>query len=255
MPFGQFDSSLEGFPGELSTEVLKQAVPTATAFFQFRSSTGDFMAFCHAAAAPGIASVDGRNMTFSSFDYTPPQFTNPPQEVPVHPLAAVMQTDWLSLERSVSLKLDRIIKKPVDYNGTLERIIPEALWEGVLAMTAAIWLESEGPGKVVPGILRIPTTGMQRNHTAFCALIALLGVWFVGMFGATAILLRPTWASSLDGYAAARMLLQKEDLVVKPEAWFAELEENTDMLEPFVPEQVHLLSNSLVRRSRRIDRS
>jgi len=221
--------------------------------FLFNGSTGDFGAECYVAAGPGIAAVDGRNMSFSKFEYTPLQFAEsiPQQEVPLNPVLALMQTDWLSFERSINLKLDRVIEQPVDYDKALELIIEEALWEGVLAMSTAMRLASEAPAKETTGIQRTTRIGVRRNDAFFYVLILLLVVWVVGMFGATAVLLRPTWTSSLDGYAAARMLLHQPDLVSKPEAWFADLEENSDMLEPFFSNQMRGLSDGLVRRPAR----
>ena len=61
----------------------------------------------------------------------------------------------------------------------------------------------------------------------------LLGIWFVGMIGATAALLRPTWTSTLDSYAVARMLQYQPVVSGTPGVWFADLEDNQDMLTQF----------------------
>jgi len=247
MPFGQVETRSDGSP--IGGRDWRD-IGSAHVSFEFSGSAGDFVAFCLATVVPGIASVDGRDMIFSNFEYTRPHFDEsiPPQKVPVHPLAAVVQADWLSFERSINLKLDRIIKKPDDYSGALEVIIGDALWDGVLAMSSAMWLLSEAPPKETIGIQRVTKIGMQRNVTFLYVLMSLLGVWFFGMLVATALLLRPTWTSSLDGYAAARMLLHRPELAIKPESWFADLEENSDMLEPFDSNQMRGPSGGLARR-------
>ena len=61
----------------------------------------------------------------------------------------------------------------------------------------------------------------------------LLAVWLVGISALSAVLLRSTWASSLDGYAIARLLQQQPVLSGTSDAWLQELEQNQYMLQDF----------------------
>lgn len=218
------------------------------AVFQIQSSKGNFTARCDASAAPGIASVDGRHMTFKHFTYTSPNFSEPisREMTPIHPLAAIMHTDGLSLQHSVNLKLDRVFRTLTPVN-ELEYIVAESLWEGILAMSAATWIETALPAEA-PAISRTEATGIRRDTASFCALIALLGIWFVGMISVTVVLLRPAWTASLDGYAAARILRHQTAIIQNPEAWLLELDENSDLLASFTPEQCRCSRETVVSR-------
>jgi len=227
MPFRQSTVSTTG-PGRSP----KWAGAPLAATFQFRSNNGNFSAYCDVAAAPGIASVDSSRMSFKHFASVDPDYHSE-SIFPVHPLGAIQQTDWIAFQQSINLKLDRILNSSTP-EGDLEDIIGLALWEGVLSMSAAIWIKTALPAEVT-GTQRYAKAGIQRDNVSFRVLIALLGIWFVGMVTATAVLLRPAWTGSMDGYAAARMLQHQPNLVLRPESLFADLEENSDMLKPFVP--------------------
>ena len=203
---------------------------------------------CTATAAAGTASVDGRTMTFSDFAYTAPNFdeSNVAQHLqPLDPVAAVMEslrnnsTNLIPFQKSVDLKMNRVWAKGIDTDDAAAEIhhLPAtaaAMWDGLIAMSAELWYQGSAPVQQT-GIQRLTTTGIRREDSFFYVLIALLGVWFVGMLAGSAALLRPTWASSLDGYAAVRMLQHRPDLISKREAQFGMLEDNADLLEAFAP--------------------
>lgn len=197
---------------------------------------------CNVTAGAVTASVDGRAMSFNNFTYHPPsEYATDDSEAQypyLDPLAAVMQTDLNAAYSSArDYKKSRDEKnrnnaQPVDARNET-RWETELIWDGVVAMSAGIWVWTSGSAETLPGVQRLTVTGIRRDNGYFCIFTVLLGIWFVGMFASSAVLMRPTWASSLDGYAVARLLQQQPVLVATPEAWLAELEENPDMLQEF----------------------
>jgi len=183
-------------------------------------------------AEPGTAVVDGHSMKFANFTFTPPPYSQSPSptNVPLDPIAALMQDDLLSLQQSIVFKA--ISLNVVSHADGADVQLAEPMWDGLVAMSAALFYQASRPVDN-PGVQRLTTAGIRRDNDSFFAFIALLGVWFIGMFAISAALLRRTWANSLDGYASARMLQYRPDLVAKPNAQFANLEENKDMLAPF----------------------
>jgi len=186
---------------------------------------------CNATAGPGTAYVDGANMTFSQFVYAPPNYdgtTLSRSSIPLDPVAAITLSDMLPFQESVSFK--RTNTKINDNDVSREEAMAAAMWDGILAMSAELWLQSSRRIDQ-SGVQRLVATGIHRDEEAFLALIALLGLWIVGIVGATAVLLRSTWASTLDGYAVAKMLRYQPLPSGTP--WFADLEDNKDMLKAF----------------------
>jgi len=187
---------------------------------------------CSASAAPGIGYV-GPNMTFGHFSYTAPSFDQIPSSdvhVMVDPIAAILQSDILVLQESLSRNYARLIA-----TGTVpsvEQLVATTMWNGVMYMSAAIWLLALRPVERIRQ-QSINSTGIWRDMPAFYALMVLLGIWFIGMIAATAVLLRPTWTGTLDGYAVARMLQSHPIISGTQQVWFSDLEQNPKMLDQF----------------------
>ena len=152
----------------------------------------------------------------------------------VNPLASVIQSNFAGYVDADMYKKSEDKLNPDTQSGSSEEAAREAelMWNSVLATTIPIWIESARPADV-PGVQTLTVTGIRRDGTYLWGLSALLGIWFVGMLASSAALLRRTWTSSLDGYAAARLLRQQPVLAETSETWFAELEENEDMLQRF----------------------
>ena len=197
-------------------------------------------------AGPGTASVNGLNMTFNHFTYSAPSFDEetPAGHFPLDPVAAIMQWwraddhNLVAFQKSLDFKMNSALVKGADISvADYHRpVFVEVMWDGLLSMAAELWFQASQPVERT-GIQRLTTSGIRRDDSFVFVLAALLGIWFVGMLAGSVALLRPTWAGSLDGYAAARMLQHRPDLVAKPEAQYAELEENEDLLEAFTPGQ------------------
>jgi len=238
----------------LNTKFGREPWSNATTLFSFAEGTvtmseeghkDDIIFRCDVTAGVVTASVDGRAMSFNNFTYHAPSeyVIDEGQYEQLDPLAQVMQADLNATYSSAfEYKLTRdhqnrndALYEDLPYYET--RLETELIWDGVVAMSAAIWMQTTSVGLVrpdpLPGVQKFTATGIRRDNGYFCVFAVLLGIWFVGMFASSAVLTRPTWASSLDGYAVARLLQQQPVLVATPEAWLAELEENPDMLQEF----------------------
>jgi len=223
----------------LVTEFGRELRSNASSLFLMTMPVEDYtfetLVHCGISAAAGNASVDGRTMTFRDFTYIAPSESTKagPQSRYLDPLAAVMQGDPNAYIAALEYKIfnDNMNRGNGRFNNSVWEA--ELMWEGVVAMSTAVWLST-----IVPvdrhGIQKLTATGIRRDNGYVCLLGALLCIWFVGMFASSAVMMRPTWASSLDGYAVARLLQQQPVLAVTPETWLAELEENEDMLQEFV---------------------
>lgn len=188
---------------------------------------------CNVTAGVGTASVDGRNMRFSNFSHTAQSEyrSRNQQNGSLDPLAAVMRSSFAWIYSSISSKMTRsYMEISVDQEEPEWEM--EIMWDSIIAMSVSIWVTSAA-SFTLSGVRSFPETGLQRNNTYVCALVALLGIWFVGVFGSSVVLLRSSWASSLDVYATARLLQQQPVLAGTQDAWLAELEDNEDMLQKF----------------------
>ena len=218
------------------TTVFGGGSQSTVLFRLWREFAGDapdleFLVSCNATTRPGIASVDGMKMRFNSINYTTPSFsesTSPQTGILLDPIAAVVQSDLIPLQAAVYFNDDNGI--PHDDRVFGQLWMGKAMWDGILAMSAEIWLLAS-QNVEQRGIQRVEATGMHRDKTAFSALIELLSVWVVEMFAATVALLRPSWTSTLDGYAIARMIQYQPVIARTQEVWFADLEDNHDILE------------------------
>lgn len=193
------------------------------------------MLHCSAVAGVGSVIVDGRNMTYRQFNLATVQFDEP-EEMPRDPIIATILGDWVAFEDSQTFKYNRRVvtsNKAAD----MAAVSAAAMWDGIMAMSAILWYYSPSDPVQLPGIRRSLTTGVRRDSSWCYVLFALLGFWFVGIFVASAVLLRRTWMSSFDSYAAAQLLQHRPNFVSEPEALFANLDDNEDMLEPFVMHQ------------------
>lgn len=210
----------------------------ATSLFQIVTTLDDLtvesIVRCDVSAGAGNAFVNGRTMTFSNFTYiAPSEYIVGPQSAYMDPLAAIMQGDLNAYMRALAYKRIRDDVKQGDGQFDADPAWEsELLWDGVVAMSVAVWL-STGEPISRPGIRKLQATGIQRNDGYFCVLGALLIVWFVGMFALSLAPMSSTWTSSLDGYAIARVLRQQPILAGTSEGWLTELEENEDMLQRF----------------------
>jgi len=198
--------------------------------FDPESILADNIVRCNAAVEPGTALVDGQNMTFSQFTYAASDYneaTSSASSIPLDPVAAIMQSDLRWLRQSVALKTAVVRTGP-----SREEALAAGMWDGIMAMSVSLWLEASRPVSQI-GIVKLSATGIHRDDATLSALVVLLGIWFVGSLTATITLLRATWTSTLDGYATARMLQHRPVMTSTPELWFAELEQNEELLEPF----------------------
>lgn len=196
----------------------------------------DIIIRCNASSSPGTALVNGLNMTFSQFGPTimhwqVEDLTLFGWQTPLDPIAAIMVDDLMSLQQSAQFKLAGVIARGGNESSFRPTVVA-AMWDGVVAMSAAIWLNATTQAEH-RGIQRVTAIGLWRDNVFFYIMSVLLLIWFVGMFAATVALLRPTWTSTLDGYAVARILQYQPVVKGTPEVWFADLEKNPDMLEEF----------------------
>jgi len=235
---------LEGYEREITTctntsvnsTLERQTHSTASVLFhiwQPQLPKRDTILRCNATLELGDAAVDGRAMTFSNFTSITlsKDFSNWYQFA--NPLAAIIKGGYVSYEWAVAYRMSEARLNPGStQNGVDLGWAAETMWSGVLAMSVAVWIQSAKPADL-PGVQTLTATGLRRDDTYAFILAALLGIWFIGMFACSAALLRPTWASSLDGYAVARLLQQQPVLAGTSEAWLKELEENEDMLQEF----------------------
>jgi len=188
---------------------------------------------CKATFEPGTAFVDGLNMEFSQFARTAANYEEtglPKSRIPLDPVAAITQSDLSAFQASVYANDNADF--PPDEMAYRLGLIEMAMWGGIMAMSTVPWLQASWIVER-PGVQKLETTGIYHDRAFFCTLIVLLGIWFAGMIGATAALLRPTWTSTLDGYAVARMLQYQPVVSGTPDVWFGDLEDNQDMLMQF----------------------
>jgi len=192
----------------------------------------DVILRCSAASGFGTALANGHNMTFSQFTYLSlyKDTDSLSNYSPLDPIAVITQTNMFAYQHSIFVKLfSANISAYTD--DTSEHAA--AMWDGVLAMTLPLWSLWGLSEHNRSGIQRLEASGIHRDNSALSALVVLLGIWFAGILLATLALLRPTWSSTFDSYAIARML-QHQPVVLKTEkVWFSGLEENEESQQQF----------------------
>jgi len=226
----------------LNAEFGRDRLSNATALFHFVKNTfsgtdTDFTQRttfrCDVSAGAGTATVDGRSMTFNNFTYIAPSeyATVGSQFLHLDPLSAVIQTGLDAYETAWDYKVSRA-KMNIGMTGNDAKWEAELMWNGIVSMSTAVWLLAATPTDL-PGIQTFTATGILRRDIGLVFLVLYLGIWFFGMVTLSARLLRPTWASSLDTYAVARLLQHQPVLSSTREAWFTELEENPEVRQNF----------------------
>ena len=227
----------------LGAEFGHEPLSSASALFHFVentfSGTGtDFTQRttlrCDVSAGAGTATVDARSMTFNNFTFIPPSeyATVGSQLLHLDPLAAVMRAGLEAYETAWKYKFSKAKMNQGD-TGSNVKWEAELMWNGIVSMSTAVWVLAATPTDM-PGIQTLTAIGIRRNGYGLCFLATSLGIWFIGMFTLSALLLRPAWASSLDAYAVARLLQQQPVLSATREAWLAELEDNPEMRQKFI---------------------
>lgn len=106
-----------------------------------------------------------------------------------------------------------------------------AVWNGIAHMAAALEILGRDSSVAYDGIAHNTVSGRTRDTPFFIGAIVLLAVWLICVVVATALMLRPTSCSSLDSYAAGRLLAERPDLVQGESV--GKLEENERLLERF----------------------
>ncbi|EIN11411.1 hypothetical protein PUNSTDRAFT_42678 [Punctularia strigosozonata HHB-11173 SS5] len=87
------------------------------------------------------------------------------------------------------------------------------LWVGTTHMTAALSLLSRDSVHFDNALQFIPVTGRVRRPAFIALAVAAIGIWFLILVYCTFRMYRPTFSSSLNGYAAARLLADWPELV------------------------------------------
>ena len=185
---------------------------------------------CNVTVGVGVASVNGRTMTFSNFTYIAFNLSGSGF---LDPLAYFLQAESHAfVESGHSKSLRHGFTSHINELGESWTGIAEVAWDGIVSGAMGVAQSTLRPVNRT-GTIDLPTSGIRRDTPYFITLCMLLGVWFVGMFGLSAVLLRSTWASSLDGYAVAKLLQQQPVLTGTSEAWLTELEDSQDILQEF----------------------
>ena len=184
---------------------------------------------CNATTGVGAAYVNGRSMKFSGCNPSPLYGDKEPFEYvdQVDPIAAITRTSLLVLKQSIFAKHYRYD------TGTVLSLCSAAMWDGVLAMSLPLWILWDLPETNTTGLQRLEASGIHRENSVVIVLAILLSVWFAGMLLATLALLRPTWSSTFDSYAIARMLQHQPVVSKADEVWFSELEDNEELRQQF----------------------
>jgi len=210
----------------------------------FKTWKGHFR--CDITAGAGTAIVDGSSMTYRNFTYITTS-TNTSSSSPGHqfydPIAALLQSEFKNFHSAWAFRAywDSLNDGYIPHNQEME-LGSAVLWDGLVAMTASVWAATARQSDHF-GVQKLTVTGIRRHNGYLYVLVAFLGIWFLGMIVSSMVLIRPAWASSLDGYAMARLLQQQPVLAGTREACLAELEENDDMLQDFrMPEWRELKS-------------
>lgn len=197
---------------------------------------------CDVCASTGNASVYGRTLTFDNFVPNNTMYQSTQGGEPLlDPISAVMY----HLADATTADSDEDSQEPLNmlgYYETSEDGVPlyvspslegyaAAMWRGASHMTAAIALLSRSSDTTYPATSHTPVSARTKDFAFFVVALALLGVWFVGMFALTVGMWRKASGDLLDSYTAARIVAGRPDLVNvdSPE----DLEDNPRLLEKF----------------------
>ena len=188
---------------------------------------------CSATSGLGTATVDGRSMTYSQFTYSSPGYnlSQVSSETPLDPIAALMWSDLLPFQQSCYNRYnsaDNLDITAIDAN-----IQAAAMWDGVVTMASELWLLWAYNPVQRSGIQSLETVGIRRNDKIFLVLIGFLTIWFAGLVVETVALLRPTWSSTFDSYAIARMLQHQPVVSGTDKVWYSSLEDIKQLQQQF----------------------
>lgn len=102
----------------------------------------------------------------------------------------------------------------VDYTAPTPEHLATRLWDGVQHMTASFATLARRADQEVPVVEHLIVSRRQRDKPYLISAFALLGSWLGLLILCSIKLLRPSIASTLSSYAAARLLFEKPSLVV-----------------------------------------
>ncbi|KAE9398117.1 hypothetical protein BT96DRAFT_42100 [Gymnopus androsaceus JB14] len=225
----------------------------STAFFWFQNQniTGMLvgnvvtgLVRCDTQTLFGHASLQGRNFTFENFVSDNLYNASQGGEALLDPLNALIYyiLDTKGGDGDESLQaaaIDQFGYQEVGSDGGLLYLSPSlegfasALWNGITNMAVVIAILARDSDIQYNGVAHVTVSGRTRDGTFFISAMVLLLAWFVGITCATVMLLRPTSYETLDGYAAARLLAERPDLVQNDTAGM--LKENRRLLDRFEP--------------------